>query len=514
MCLSKRDSVKHNGDNRDSLLYFIWKTVQEDKIVRDEKKTFKITKKVPISSSVKELKITLFEVIRAMKKHLYGIYSYNKLKKELKDNLRESEIMIQIDFSENYTMKYTNEIQSTHFAKKPLSIHTRVYYSRNGNGDLKLKSFATVSENLDHQAHAVWAHMKPILITILENKHIDTLHIYSDGPTSQYRNRTNVTLWIQTLINHFQQVTKSSWTFSESGHSKGPMDGIGGYLKITADRHVLLGNDIRNASEFVYLFKESSIEVTVISEEDVIEERNRVPNPLDAILGIMDITKIFWQKELEVSIQLYRYEQFHKELKLSKLLAFLIKSINKKVSSDDTSKKPKIRYQKSEKIEFHKDRNQNTHLHFKTGFTYDGRLLETNLHGKGVLHSNTGLLYRGNFFNSFLKGNGIINWPNGSWYQGNFEYGMRNGYGTYVPAKKEDPLYSGNWINGKRHGFGQTDRNNDFNTVEMKYYGYWSNNKMHGWGSAQWSNGTQYGGQWKNSKPDGEGTAVWSDNDV
>lgn len=306
-------------DNRDSLTYFTWKSVQEDKIVKGIKKTFKITKKILISSTVNELKIALFEDIPAMKKHLYGIYSYNKLKKELKDNLRENEVMIQIDFSENYTTKYANEIQSTHFAKNQLSIHTGVYYLRSGNSDLKSKSFATVNDTLDHQAHAIWAHMKPILTTILENKQIDTVHIYSDGPTSQYRNRTNVTLWIQTLINDFQQVTKSTWTFSEAGHGKGPMDGVGGYLKRTADRHVLMGNDVRTASEFADLFKNAAIEVKVIPEDDVIEEKNRVPKSLDAIPGIMDITRVYWQKGLDVLIHLYRYEHFHKELKLSKL---------------------------------------------------------------------------------------------------------------------------------------------------------------------------------------------------
>lgn len=102
-----------------------------------------------------------------MKKQFYCIYSYNKLKKELKENLTKTEIMIQIDFSQNYTTKYAKEIQSTHFAKKQLSIHTGVYYSLNFDNALQSKSFATVSNNLDHQAHAEWAHLKPILTTIL-----------------------------------------------------------------------------------------------------------------------------------------------------------------------------------------------------------------------------------------------------------------------------------------------------------------------------------------------------------
>lgn len=37
------------GDNGNSLAYFTCKSIREDKIVKGEKKTFKITKKVPIS---------------------------------------------------------------------------------------------------------------------------------------------------------------------------------------------------------------------------------------------------------------------------------------------------------------------------------------------------------------------------------------------------------------------------------------------------------------------------------
>lgn len=40
----------------------------------------------------------------------------------------------------------------------------------------------------------------------------------------------------------------------------------------------------------------------------------------------MNITKVYWQKGLDVLTQLYRYEKFHKELKLSKLSSLCNKS--------------------------------------------------------------------------------------------------------------------------------------------------------------------------------------------
>lgn len=101
------------------------------------------------------------------------------------------------------------------------------------------------------------------------------------------------------------------------------MDGVGGYLKRTTDRHVLIGNHIKTTSDFANLFINSAIKVKVIPEEDMIKVNNNVPKALDAIPGIMNIPKITWQRGTDVSIQIYRYGHFHKNLKLSALSSHL-----------------------------------------------------------------------------------------------------------------------------------------------------------------------------------------------
>lgn len=343
ICDTCKNPKLESANNADSVTYFQWKSVIEEKIVKGENKKFKITKKAAISSTVNELKTAFIEDIPVMKKHLYGIYIYNKLKKEMKENLTEEEVMIQIDFSENYTTKYASEIQSTHFAKNQLSIHTGVYYTRNVDNGLKSTSFATVSENLDHQAHAVWAHMIPILQIILKNKHINTIHIYSDGPTSQYRNRTNIHLWLQTLIKEFQQITKATWTYSEPGHGKGPMDGVGGTLKRTADRRVLMGHDIKTSSDLVDLFKESTILVKEIPHDDISTAKDLVPKIIDAIPGIMNITKITWQRGPEVTIKTYRHDRFEKQLRMSVLSGSLYPNSEPKDKGIPSNKSPELK---------------------------------------------------------------------------------------------------------------------------------------------------------------------------
>lgn len=307
-----------SGSNEDTIQYFQWQVIKEDRIIKGEKKIIKLTKKVTVTSTVKDLKTSLAADISPMKKHVYGITKNLKAKRELKENLKETELMIQIDFAENYMTKYAKEIQSIRFgaSKGQLSIHTGVYYAKNDTS-LDTVSFATVSDNLDHQAHAVWGHLKSALQKILSVKPlVSTLHVFSDGPTSQYRNRTNIYLWIKILRDQFPQITASTWTFSEPGHGKGPMDGVGGVLKKSADDQVLRGNDVNTAADFVRLLNSSSVLLHEVTDDEIVAIKNLIPEKIDAIPGIMNVTKIIWQNASDFSILLYQFSKLLREIKL------------------------------------------------------------------------------------------------------------------------------------------------------------------------------------------------------
>ena len=61
-------------------------------------------------------------------KHMYNIqHQYSKLR-ELKENLRKEEIIVQIGLAEINLCKYTSEIQAVHFgdSHKQVTLHTCV----------------------------------------------------------------------------------------------------------------------------------------------------------------------------------------------------------------------------------------------------------------------------------------------------------------------------------------------------------------------------------------------------
>lgn len=64
--------------------------------------------------------MTDFMAHEAVIKHQYAVLKY------LRYNLNENEVLLHIDFNENYSLKYSEEIQSFHFGanRRQVTLHT------------------------------------------------------------------------------------------------------------------------------------------------------------------------------------------------------------------------------------------------------------------------------------------------------------------------------------------------------------------------------------------------------
>lgn len=115
--------------NEDTVQYFQWQVINEDRNIKGEKKTVKLTKKNNCYKHSKKFENVFSCGYYSNEKHVYGISENLKAKREQKDNLKETELMIQIDFAENCMEKYGKEIQSIRFgaSKCQLSIHTIIF---------------------------------------------------------------------------------------------------------------------------------------------------------------------------------------------------------------------------------------------------------------------------------------------------------------------------------------------------------------------------------------------------
>jgi len=107
-----------------------------------------------------------------------------------KQMMSTDEICLLVDFSENYTMKFGNEVQSAHFGyNEHITIHQGVAYAQNEEP----KCFATLSTDRRKTAEAVVTHIHKAL-DLIDRTYVKKLIIFSDSPSSQYRNRFTVQL--------------------------------------------------------------------------------------------------------------------------------------------------------------------------------------------------------------------------------------------------------------------------------------------------------------------------------
>ncbi|KAK7131742.1 hypothetical protein R3I93_018339 [Phoxinus phoxinus] len=276
--------------------WYEWKGKAEERL---KKKKDGSEEKFTVHLTVKEKVMGTFHTLledfsmglkEKLGKHVYNIRHQYAALRGLKENLSEDEVVLHIDFAENFLCKYSSEIQAVHFgdSHKQASLHTGVAYTKNS-----VISVCSISSSFRHDPCAIWAHLSKVL-TFLKDQYptLSVLHVVSDGPTTQYRSKKN--FYFFTNIPYQMGWKKLTWNFLEAGHGKGPADGIGAAVKRRADDIIARGKDIPNAR---VLFEElqqqkSATELFYVEPEEIESMDILVPSELQTIRGTMKIHQI------------------------------------------------------------------------------------------------------------------------------------------------------------------------------------------------------------------------------
>ena len=171
-----------------------WKIRKEERKVKGTDKTVSFTVKETVQGTPEELMMKFSQSFGKYKKHIFNIQWQYRYLRERRSNLTDSECLLQVDFLQNFICKSNNEIQSMHFgaSKRQISLHTGIYYV----GKKTEQTFCTVSDELEHGPAGIWAHLSPILEGIKDRfPGIESVEFFSDGPTTQYKQKGNFYLF-------------------------------------------------------------------------------------------------------------------------------------------------------------------------------------------------------------------------------------------------------------------------------------------------------------------------------
>ena len=220
---------------------------REERQYKGRKVYHTVLRKVRVSSD--NLHFKLLADLAEFREHHNRVQLQYEAVRTLKQVLPPNHVMVQMDYAENWATSFMEEIQSAFFGKDQLTLHPMVTYRKDEEGNLLTKSYVGVSMATSHAFPTTLAFLDQLVEEIKEEvPDISHLHIVTDSPTSQYRNRYSCSL-LKKAMDLFQ--IRITWNWLEAGHGKGPCDGVGGAIKGLADRVVKSTGSIQTADEFI-----------------------------------------------------------------------------------------------------------------------------------------------------------------------------------------------------------------------------------------------------------------------
>lgn len=155
----------------------------------------------------------------------------------------------------------------------------------------KQHSKVIASDNLDHSKDTIFAYMYKILSKI--PKKIKRVKIWSDGPSSQFKNKYMAAA-VKVFETKFRK--KIFWNYHATAHGKSCVDGIGAVAKSKVKRMVASRKSvIGSAKDFVGSFKSepSTVEVVEMTPDAILKINTamKLNDIINSAVNVKDISK-------------------------------------------------------------------------------------------------------------------------------------------------------------------------------------------------------------------------------
>lgn len=233
----------------------VMQQVQSGATKPDVRKRALVTKTGDLQTMLKELQ----NEVNMLSEHLFNKDWQNTQLQYLRSNLPKDSCLCILDFAENYTCCYQDEVQGAYWTQNAATVHPIVcYYHCNQCEEVLTESLVFISDDLNHDYHAVNAFQTTACQHLKETRQLQLSHIYrySDGCAQQYKSKgpfSDVSYGstdFGVLIHH---------NFSGSRHGKGASDGESAVVKSAATTAVKVGAAVIRNAEELYQFAQENL---------------------------------------------------------------------------------------------------------------------------------------------------------------------------------------------------------------------------------------------------------------
>ena len=173
-----------------------------------------------------------------------------------------------------------SNIQSAYFGHTAFSIFTECCYLRDSEDNSVSESITITSELPDHSRAPAITCVSKVFENVRENRqHLPlqiNVFVWSDGCAAEFRSR-----YVFTLLSTLDTLLNLAWCYNEKHHGKGPMDGIGGFLKNSIYRDVMSGKCVIDTPKQFAEYAESAVKGITslyLPTEEVLKEPDDMRN--------------------------------------------------------------------------------------------------------------------------------------------------------------------------------------------------------------------------------------------
>ena len=157
----------------------------------------------------------------------------------------EGEVMIHVDYSENFKNKQQNEIRAGYYCQGQFSLFTVVVYIKEEQ-DAVCKNYTLVTPEKDHSCKISFGLNNFMISQNCLDYDIHTIKIWSDGCALQFRSQ-----YAFYMLNKFDPAINVHWNYFRANHGKGATGEIGGTVKHAVYSRVLANHVvIKSPREF------------------------------------------------------------------------------------------------------------------------------------------------------------------------------------------------------------------------------------------------------------------------
>ena len=270
--LQKQLELDLNADEK--IQWYKWEGIQ---VIDDKSQVKRVTSCVSKTTTAQDFLSQLQDDVKRYTPHIFRANWQHKQLQSCLDNLHPGQLVMLMDFSENYRCRFQNEAQNAYFDQQQVTVHPFMTYyieklttdaENNSTKNLVKHAVIGISNDTKHDSFSVYQFEKEAMKILEKETEVKEIIKFSDGCAAQYKGKIAFAHLSNSSI-------PTSRNYFETSHGKSPCDGLGAVVKQACFNAVKSEKAVIGNAEDVFKFCKNKLEHNKIMKKGNVQYRSK-----------------------------------------------------------------------------------------------------------------------------------------------------------------------------------------------------------------------------------------------